>query len=107
MHLSQPVQAFFDAERDGSLECLLDAFAPDAVVQDEGRAHVGHPAIAAWWRDAKAKYRHKAEPLYAEYEDAVEKVGTRVTGTFPGSPVSLSFAFSTEHDRIVRLEIGT
>ena len=40
------IRAYFDAN--GATP--FDAFAPDAVVADEGHRHIGHAAIDAWWR---------------------------------------------------------
>lgn len=106
MHLPQAIRAYFDADGGGEVGRLLQSFAADAVVKDEGAFHVGHLAIASWWRAAKARYGHKAEPLEAEAGGGTTRVRARVTGNFPGSPATLAFAFRLEGDRIARLEIG-
>ena len=54
----------------------------------------------------KAKYRHVAQPLETGEQDDVTKVRARVTGQFPGSPATLTFAFRLTGDRITALEIG-
>ena len=59
MNLPSPIQAYFDADKSNDGEALIRAFAPDAVVKDEGRSHAGRQAIAAWWRETKAKYQHR------------------------------------------------
>jgi ketosteroid isomerase-like protein len=106
MTLPPPLQAYFDAERAGGAAALGDAFAPDAVVVDEGRCHAGRAAIDVWWRGAKAKYRHVAEPLEVREEGDLARVAAKVSGNFPGSPVELTFAFRIEGDQIAGLEIG-
>ena len=58
-----PIQAYFDADKSNDGEALVQAFAPDAVVKDEGQSHAGRHAIGAWWRDVKTKYQHVIEPL--------------------------------------------
>ena len=63
MNLPSPIQTYFDADRSNDGEALIHAFAPDAVVNDEGQSYAGHQAIDAWWREAKAKYQHVIEPL--------------------------------------------
>lgn len=106
MKLPAPIRAYFDADRDGNDAAPASAFARDGVVHDEGRAHVGRDAIGAWWRSAKARYRHAAEPLEVREERGLTVVRARVTGRFPGSPAVLSFAFRLENGRIAALEIG-
>lgn len=103
--LPAPVRAFFDAStgRDGGIP--LESFAPDAVVEDDGRSHAGRAAIDRWWRDAGARYRAVLEPLEAWVDGGSTLVSARATGDFPGSPVVLAFAFRLEGGRIARLEV--
>lgn len=106
MTLPSPIQAYFDADSRGDGEALVQAFAPDAVVDDEGRSHAGREAIGAWWRAAKARYRHVIEPLGMTGKGDVAEIRAQVAGDFPGSPAKLTFAFRLEGDRITGLEIG-
>ena len=105
MDLPSSIKAYFEADKGTGDNAPLRAFAPDAVVKDEGRIHRGHEAIAAWWRAAKAKYRHVAEPLEADEQNGQVTVRARVSGQFPGSPATLGFAFRLKGDKIVSLEI--
>jgi len=106
MDLPSPIKAYFDADQRNDGEALIRAFAPDAVVRDEGQSYAGRQAIAAWWCAAKAKYRHAIDaPEIVERGD-VTKVRARVTGQFPGSPATLTFAFKLEDGGIAALEIG-
>ena len=106
MNLPSPIQAYFDADKGNDGEALVHAFAPDAVVKDEGQSYAGHEAIDAWWREVKAKYQHAIEPLDVAEKDDVTRVRTKVTGHFPGSPVTLTFAFRLKGSQITGLEIG-
>jgi hypothetical protein len=101
MKLHSSIRAYFDA--DGVTP--LDAFTPDAVVADEGHRHLGHAAIDTWWRDVAAKYHAVAEPLEVNTKDDAHEVRAKVTGQFPGSPITLTFAFRLKDDRIAALEI--
>jgi hypothetical protein len=106
MNLPAPVQTYFDTDKAAGAGAPVSAFAPDAVVKDEGKVHVGHDAIEAWWRAAKAQYQHTAEPCEILKERGLTTVRARVTGRFPGSPALLTFAFQLEDGRIAALEIG-
>ena len=106
MHLSPTIQAYFEADRRNDCEAVVDCFAPDATVQDEGRTHAGHYAIGTWWEQSKARYRHTAEPLEVQDDDGVSRVRAKVVGEFPGSPALLTFAFSLADSKIKNLEIG-
>ncbi len=103
MKLHPSIRAYFDA----ATVTPLDAFAPDAIVADEGHRHVGHAAIDAWWRDVHAKYQAVAEPLEVNAKDDAHEVRAKVTGQFPGSPITLTFAFQMKDDRIAALRIGS
>jgi ketosteroid isomerase-like protein len=106
MNLPFPIQAYFDADNRSDGEALMQVFAPDAVIRDEGRSHAGRQAIDAWRREVKRKYRQVIEPLAVVEKDAVTSVRARVAGDFPGSPATLTFAFRIEGDQITSLEIG-
>jgi len=106
MELPSPIRAYFAADDRGDGEALVQTFAPDASVDDEGRSHAGPPEIRAWWRGAKAKYQHVVEPADMFREADVTKVRAKVTGQFPGSPVTLTFAFRLEGHQIAALAIS-
>lgn len=106
MNLPSPILAYFVADRRNDGAALIDAFAPNAVVKDEGQPHTGRKAIDAWWRATKAKYRHVVEPLETRNKADVIEVLTKVTGQFPGSPATLTFAFRVESGQITGLEIA-
>ena len=103
MKLHPSIRAYFDADR----ATPLDAFTPDAIVADEGHQHFGHAAIDTWWRDVNAKYQAVAEPLEVNTKDDTHDVRAKVTGQFPGSPITLTFAFRLKNERIAALEIGS
>ena len=105
MNLPSPIRAYFDADKSNEGVALVHAFAPDAVVNDEGRSYAGRQAIGAWWREAKAKYQHVIEPFEMREVDDVTKVRARVTGQFQGSPATITFMFRLKEDQITGLDI--
>lgn len=106
MHLNPSIQAYFEADSRGDVEAVIQTFAPHAVVSDEGRSYAGRQAIGSWWREAKTKYQHVIEPFRARGEGDLAEVRARVTGQFPGSPTTMTFAFRLEGGQIAGLEIG-
>jgi hypothetical protein len=106
MQLPPPVQTYFDADRAAGDGAPIGAFAPDAIVKDEGKTHIGHGAIETWWRAAKARYQHKATPYDILEVHGFIIVRAWVTGRFPGSPALLTFIFKLADGRIAGLEVG-
>ena len=106
MQLPEPIQSYFEADRQGDDAGLARAFATDALVKDEGAAYRGLEAIGAWWRATKAQYDHKAEPFDAIATEDGTYVQAMVSGKFPGSPATLTYRFRLAGDRIAELEIG-
>ena len=105
MDLPSPIQEYFASDERSDGEALIQAFAADAIVKDEGRTYAGHQAIRAWWRETKDKYQTVLEPLEVGDEDDVTTVRARVTGQFPGSPAMITFMFRLHGDWISHLDI--
>jgi hypothetical protein len=97
---------YVKAENAGDIEAFSQCFAADAVVRDEGRSHQGQAAIRAWIMEAKKKYNHTVEPLELEDRDGKTVLKARVSGSFPGSPVTLASTFVIADGKIASLEIG-
>lgn len=106
MHLPPPIRAYFTARAPQDGDALAAAFAPDAIVRDEGQTHRGPQAIRDWWLAAKAQYRHRAKPIEVTDRAGKTVVRATVSGDFPGSPAVLTFTFGLAGDRITDLEIG-
>jgi hypothetical protein len=102
--LPHPVAAYFTADKEGG-EAVARCFTATAVVKDEGHAHHGRAAIRQWKTDVSTRYQYTSEPLACESKDGKVVVTCRLTGNFPGSPVSLRFIFGLEGDQIASLEI--
>jgi ketosteroid isomerase-like protein len=107
MSLTLPpaIAAYFAASNAHDPDALPPCFTPQALVLDENREHRGHAAIRAWNEEADRLYTPLAEPLAIQHTPDGAVVRARVSGTFPGSPVELVFAFGLEGDHIARLEI--
>jgi hypothetical protein len=51
------------------------------------------------------KYQHTLEPVAASARGGKTVVSAKLTGSFPGSPVTLDFVFTLEGGKIAALEI--
>ena len=105
MNMPPPLAAYFAAEATTDTGALARCFATDAIVRDEGRTIVGLDASKGGKRDSKAKYQYSVEPLGVSQLGATVKVLVRLTGSFPGSPVSVTYNFALAGDKIASLEI--
>jgi hypothetical protein len=105
LRFPKPIKLYFEAENTDRPDDLTACFAADARVFDEGRSYEGLAAIKAWKAETKAKYNHTVEPLSVQERDGKTVVKSRLTGNFPGSPITLEFAFKLEGDKITSLEI--
>jgi len=104
LDLPGPIAAYFAADREDG-EAVARCFTEAAVVKDEGRTHRGRAAIQNWKEEASARYQYTCEPFACEQRDGNVVVTSRLTGTFPGSPVNLRFFFALQGDKIASLEI--
>jgi len=105
MILPPSLVAYLNSEATTDVESLANCFAADAVVHDEGRAIRGVDAIKAWKKDAKTKYQYTVKPLDAVQDQATVTMRARLSGTFPGSPIEVTYRFVLVNDKIALLEI--
>jgi hypothetical protein len=105
IHLPSPIDAYVKAENSGDVEALSECFAPNATVRDEGRTYKGLPAIKEWKAETKKKFNHSVTPLEVAPRGGNTILKARLTGNFPGSPVTLEFSFVLEDGKIASLEI--
>ena len=103
--LPPPIDLYVKIENSGDVAALSECFAPDATVRDEGNTYEGLAAIKEWKAATKKKYNHTVAPLEVVHRDAKTLLKARLTGNFPGSPVTLEFSFVLEDGKIVFLEI--
>jgi ketosteroid isomerase-like protein len=105
MDMPDIVNMYFDADNRNDTDALSEAFAAEAVVEDEGARHQGVVAILKWWVAAKQAAQYVAEPLECTVDGDKALVRAKVSGQFPGSPVTLTYSFTIKDGKVVRLEI--
>jgi NAD(P)-dependent dehydrogenase (short-subunit alcohol dehydrogenase family) len=104
--LPDSVRGYLAASTGAHAERVAQCFAPDGAVHDESRTHVGPEAIGAWAKDAYERYRFALEIRNVEGSGDDVAVTAQVSGTFPGSPVILRYAFRLAGGKIRRLDIA-
>jgi hypothetical protein len=85
----------------------LRAFAPTAVVVDEGRTFRGTDEILGFLREAGAEFSYTTELIGAQRIDDARWVATnRLEGDFPGGVAELNYRFTMDGDLITELVIA-
>ena len=105
LHLPLPIERYVTIENSGDIDALSECFAANATVRDEGHSYEGLAAIKAWKTDTKKKYNHAILPLEVGHRDGKTILKAKLTGDFPGSPVTLEFSFVLEDGKIASLQI--
>jgi SnoaL-like domain len=106
IQLPAPIDHYIRIENSGDVEALSQCFAADAVVHDEGRTYERLDAIKNWTAATKKKYGHTVTPLEVADRNGKVVLNVRLSGDFPGSPVTVALSFVLEHGRIASLRIG-
>jgi SnoaL-like domain len=106
IHLPHAIGFYLKIENSGDVEALSECFASNATVRDEGRTYEGLAAIREWKAETKKKYNHTVAPLAVAHRGGKTVLKAKLTGNFPGSPVTLEFSFVLEGGKIVSLEIN-
>jgi NAD(P)-dependent dehydrogenase (short-subunit alcohol dehydrogenase family) len=104
--LPNAVRTYFEASAGDGTDRVAQCFTSDGTVIDESHTHVGPEAIAAWAKEAAARYRFTLEIRNVEATREAVAVIAQVSGTFPGSPIILRYAFQMAGDKIERLDIA-
>src|SRR5437016_4541398 len=104
--LPKTVQTYVEAYNARNREAAVACFSDDALVHDEAKDHRGRKAIREWIGETIEKYQPLLTPEKLEGGDQKPTVAMTVSGSFPGSPVTLAFHFTIENGRIAELNIG-
>ena len=103
--LPQPLTEYFKTTNEHDVASVLACFAAEAIVEDEGKEYLGPAAIRRWIEETIRKYDFTVEITGTHGADGKIIVTARVAGTFPGSPVNVTYEFTLDRKRIVRLVI--
>jgi ketosteroid isomerase-like protein len=107
INLPPVINDYVDASNAHDVKSILACFTDDAVVRDENAAHRGKIDIERWLGTTIEKYKFQFKPLSAEARDNKTTVAVQVSGTFPGSPITLDYHFTIAHEKIASLIIDS
>jgi hypothetical protein len=107
INLPPIIQKYIDASNAHDVKSILARFADDAVVHDENATHRGKIDIERWITTTIEKYKFQFKPLSSQQRDNETVVSVEVSGTFPGSPISLDYQFTISNDKIASLTIDS
>lgn len=105
LELPSPIAAYVaaNARLDGA--AMLQPFAADAVIRDNGAVLRGHAAISALFEEAVIPVKAIFTPDTVRHEDGQVVVDGPAHGDFKGSPIRFTYRFTLENDAIKALEI--
>ena len=101
------IQTYLDASNTHDVNSILACFTDDAVVRDENATHRGKIEIEHWIRETIDKYKFHFKPLSAEKRGTEAIMSVEVSGTFPGSPITLDYHFTVANEKISSLTIDS
>jgi hypothetical protein len=101
------IQRYIDASNAHDVELILECFADDAVVRDENATHRSKIDIGHWITTTIEKYKFQFKPLSSQQRDNETVISVEVSGTFPGSPVTLDYHFTVANEKISSLTIDS
>lgn len=100
-----PIERYVQIANSGATEAAPECFAPDAAVHDEGQTYEGVAAIKNWMAATKKKYGHTITPVELAERGGQSILKARLTGNFPGSPITVNFSFVLSGGKIRSLDI--
>lgn len=106
MNLPNVIAALVKAQHHSDSTAYAQCFADTAIVYDEGRTHKGLSEIKAWNEQTNATYAVSLTPVNYTPTPEGGILTTRVSGTFPGSPIVLNYNFELENGKILSLRIA-
>ena len=107
MNLPFVIQRYIDASNAHDVRGIVDCFTDDAVVRDENATRHGKIDIGGWATETIQKYKFQFKPLSADERGAETILSVEVSGSFPGSPITLDYHFSVADDKIQSLIIDS
>ena len=107
MNLPPVIQSYIAASNAHDVKGILDCFTDDALVRDENAMRHGKIEIGRWATETIQKYKFQFKPLSADKRGDETILSVEVSGSFPGSPITLDYHFTIANDKIQSLIIDS
>jgi ketosteroid isomerase-like protein len=104
MNLPKVLIDLIAAQNSADSVAYANCFAETAIVFDEGKKHTGKTAIKNWIARANQVYQTKMKPL--DYSPTTQTLEAEISGTFPGSPLLITYQFKIQEGQIHSLKIA-
>ena len=101
------IQSYITASNAHDVKGIVDCFTDDAVVRDENATRHGKIDIGRWATETIQKYKFQFKPLSADNRGAKTILSVEVSGSFPGSPITLDYHFTIATDTIQSMIIDS
>lgn len=105
LNMPTSVKSLVEAQERHDSEAYAKCFASNAKVFDEGRTHEGYDQIKQWITNANAKYKTVMEAVDYHETTSGGVLKAKISGTFEGSPVLLTYHFKFKNGLIGSLKI--
>src|SRR4030095_151092 len=107
MNLPPVISWYIQASNAHDLEAIVDCFGDTAIVRDENATQHGKIEIKRWATETIEKYKFHFTPLSTNEHGAKTALRMEVSGSFPGSPITLDYHFTIANDKIQSLIIDS
>ncbi|MEA5402890.1 hypothetical protein VB776_08190 [Arcicella sp. DC2W] len=102
-NLPKVIADLVKAQNNFDSTAYANCFTETAGVFDEGKTHNGRKEIENWIEKTNKEYQATMKPL--EYSENVQTLKAEVSGSFPGSPIVLTYLFDIQNQQIQTLKI--
>ena len=103
--LPTPITDYVEANARLDVDGMLQTFAADAVIHDNGGVHQGRAEIRSLLEEAVVPVKAIFTPDTVRHENGQVVVEGPAHGDFPGSPIRFTYRFTLNNDAITALEI--
>lgn len=103
MNLPKVITDLVKAQDNFDSTAYANCFSETAVVFDEGKTYNGKREIKNWIEKANKDYQVTMKPL--EYSETEQTLRAEISGTFPGSPLVLTYHYELKNELIQSLKI--
>lgn len=105
LELPYPIAVYVDANARLDVAAMLEPFAADAVLTDNGAVFSGHAELRSLFEREVIPVKAIFTPDTLRKEDGQVVVEGPAHGDFTGSPIRFTYRFTLEGDAIKALEI--